>query len=108
MKMEVMIDGVAYPCYPTMGALVRVERVLGYVPEQFSTLGENCAYLYGCVASASAREKREFGLSFDEFCDSVDIEEMTRWMEVVRQLSAADEARQTDAVEQKKSKPSRR
>lgn len=80
-KFEITIDGVAYPCRPTMGAMLRFKRETGKeLTEMDSTcVSELCTFLYCCVASASAAEGREFNLSLLEFADRIDPAQLIAW-----------------------------
>ena len=97
-RIEVIINGVAYPCSPTMGAMLRFKQETGREitemdPKSFTDL---CTYLWCCVVSASKREGRAFDLSliclFD-FTDNISPDEMNRGGEAVsteRQEGEAD------------------
>lgn len=81
-KIEVTINGVAYPCRPTMGAMLRFKRETGKEVTEIdaSSLEDLCAYLYCCVASASAADKIAFDMTFLEFADSLNPEDMNSWV----------------------------
>lgn len=79
-KMEVTVNGTAYPCRPTMGAMLRFKKETGKeVTDISGSLTDLCAYLYCCVASASAAEGVEFGMSLMEFADALDPADMAAW-----------------------------
>ena len=94
-RIEVIINGVAYPCSPTMGAMLRFKQETGREftemdPKSFTDL---CTYLWCCVVSASKREGRAFDLSLIDFADNISPDEMNRWSEAVsteRQEGEAD------------------
>lgn len=81
MKIEVNINGKAYPCRPTMGAMLRFKKETGKeVTElQNGNFSDLCAYLYCCVASACAADKVPFGMSLMDFADALSPEDMTAW-----------------------------
>ena len=89
-KVEVKINGVAYPCRPTMGAMLRYKKETGKEVTQITgnDVAEMCTYLYCCVASASAADKVPFDMSLMEFADSLDPEDMADW---VNQMNANSE-----------------
>ena len=89
-KIEVTINNVAYPCRPTMGAMLRFKKETGKeVTEMDATsFTELCTYLYCCVASASAADKVPFDMSLMDFADALSPEDMTAWANAV-QASAA-------------------
>lgn len=82
-KFEITIDGVAYPCRPTMGAMLRFKRETGKELTELDSksISEICTFLYCCVASASAAEGREFNLSLMEFADRIDPVQVNAWSE---------------------------
>ena len=80
-RIEITINGTAYPCSPTMGAMLRFKQETGREiteidPTSFTDL---CTYLWCCVASAAKREGKPFDLSLMEFADSIEPEEMAAW-----------------------------
>ena len=80
-RIEITINGQAYPCSPTMGAMLRFKQETGREiteidPTSFTDL---CTYLWCCVASAAKREGIPFDLSLMEFADSLTPEDMTEW-----------------------------
>lgn len=81
MAVEILINGVAYPCRPTMGAMLRFKRETG--KEVTEIVGDNlsdlCTYLYCCVCSASAADKVDFNMTLMEFADSINPEDMQAW-----------------------------
>jgi hypothetical protein len=101
MKVEVTINGKAYPCRPTMGAMLRFKKETGKeVTELTNTdITGLCTYLYCCVASACAADKVEFNMPLIDFADSLSPEDMQAW---AAQMQAAVTA-QTDGGAEKKS-----
>ena len=81
MKLEVVVNGVAYPCHPTMGAMLRFKKETGKEITEIKadSLTDLCTYLYCCVASASASAGKAFGMSLLEFADSLAPEDMQAW-----------------------------
>ena len=78
-----------------MGAMLRFKKETGReVTEIESTsLSDLCTYLWCCIVSACAAEKKEFGLSLMDFADSVTPEDMDEWTQsVTEQAGAGDEA----------------
>lgn len=93
-KIEINVNGTAYPCSPTMGAMLRFKRETGREiteidPSSFSDL---CTYLWCCVVSASKREGKEFGLSLMDFADAISPEDMAAWNEAVTAGQTNDDA----------------
>lgn len=84
-RIEITINGTAYPCSPTMGAMLRFKQETGREiteidPTSFSDL---CTYLWCCVASGAKREGKPFDLSLMEFADCMTPEDMTEWNEAI-------------------------
>ena len=78
MKVKITIGGKEYPCRVTMGALLRFKRATGH---DVSTLNDGdveelLTLLWLCVVSACKADGVEFGLTLDEFADSLDAQEM--------------------------------
>lgn len=90
---EVTIDGRAYPCRMTMGAMLRYRRLTG---KEVSELGDGsvsdlATLLYCCTASACSADGVEFGLSLDEFCDRIGPEDMERMSAGIREEPSGDD-----------------
>lgn len=90
-RIEISINGTAYPCSPTMGAMLRFKHETGREiteidPASFSDL---CTYLWCCVASAAKREGKPFDMSLMDFADSLTPEDMAAWNEAVISASAS-------------------
>ncbi len=94
-KIEILIDGKAYPCRQTMGAMLRYKKETGKeVTELGDNLSDMCAYLYCCVASASKHDGKEFDMSLLDFADSLTPEDINVWV-----ASISGNTAQTDDVE---------
>lgn len=80
-KIEVTINGVTYPCRPTMGAMLRFKKETGKEITEISdkSFTDLCTYLYCCVVSASAADKVDFSMSLMEFADALNPEDMQAW-----------------------------
>lgn len=80
-KVEVLINGVAYPCRPTMGAMLRFKKETGKEITEISSTGfsDLCTYLYCCVASASAADGVPFDMDLLTFADALSPEQMNDW-----------------------------
>lgn len=82
-KIEVTVNGVSYPCRPTMGAMLRFKKETGKEITEIKgdSFSDQCVYLYCCVASASAADGIEFRMSLMEFADALEPEIMNAWAE---------------------------
>ena len=80
-KIEVTINGKAYPCSQTMGAMLRFKEQTGKEITEMdaASFNDQVTFLWCCVESACAREKIPFDLSLMEFADSIEPEEMAAW-----------------------------
>lgn len=99
-NINVTIDGEAYPCRPTMGAMLRFRQETGREvtemdPSSFSDL---CTYLWCCIVSACRKEKRAFDMSLMDFADSIEPSDMVGWSE---SIMSTDVAHEGDAAEKK-------
>lgn len=84
-RIEITVNGTAYPCSPTMGAMLRFKQETGREITEIdpTSLTDLCTYLWCCVASAAKRENKKFDLSLMEFADSIDPDDMKRWNEAI-------------------------
>lgn len=80
-KIEVIVNGKAYPCRQTMGAMLRFKQETGkeVTDIEAGSLTELCTFLWCCVVSACKSDGVEFGLSLMEFADSIGPDEMQKW-----------------------------
>lgn len=100
-RIEIIVNGEAYPCSPSMGAMLRFKQETGKEiteidPTSFSEL---CTYLWCCVASAAKREGKAFNLSLMDFADNLTPEDMEAWNKSI----TADASGNPDAPSEKKS-----
>lgn len=96
-KVEITINGVAYPCRTTMGAMLRFKRetgreVMDITEWAFSDL---CAFLWCCVSSASKADGKNFDLSLMDFADNITPDELEAWAQSIK---AKQEAENKDAA----------
>lgn len=85
-KVEVIINGVTYPCRPTMGAMLRFKHETGKEVTEIDerSLSELCTYLYCCVVSACAADKVGFDMPLMDFADAITPEDLNAWAESVK------------------------
>lgn len=98
-KVEVTINGVTYPCRPTMGAMLRFKKETGKEITEITdkSFTDLCTYLYCCVVSASAADKINFSMSLLEFADALNPEDMEAWAAKMQENSTVN----ADEVEKK-------
>lgn len=83
-KIEIKIDGKAYPCRQTMGAMLRFKQESGKEVTQISdSVSDMCTYLYCCVVSACKKDDVPFDMSLMEFADSLAPDYLNQWTEAV-------------------------
>ena len=94
-KIEVTINGKAYPCRQTMGAMLRFKQETGKeVTEITGELSEMCTFLWCCIVSACKADGVDFDLSLMDFADSLTPEEMEVWTKSVDEENKAAEKQQ--------------
>lgn len=103
-RIEIQINGEAYPCSLTMGAMLRFKQETGREITEIDTasFSDLCTYLWCCVISASKREGRRFGMTLMEFADSIDPADMEQWTKSLEvQNGAGDSEGETEEQEKK-------
>lgn len=97
-KIEVTINGKAYPCRQTMGAMLRFKQEAGKeITEIDGGLSDMCTFLWCCVVSACKVDGVQFDMSLLEFADSLTPDEMQGWSE-----SVSEKAEDTGEGEKKR------
>lgn len=99
-RIEITVNGEAYPCNPSMGAMLRFKQETGKEiteidPTSFSEL---CTYLWCCVVSGAKREGKPFNLSLMDFADNLTPEDMGEWNKTI----TAEISGMTDPAGEKK------
>ena len=92
-KIEVTINGVAYPCRWTMGAMLLFKQQTGreattVTPEAVSDM---ITLIWCCIKSASRHERIDFNLSLEDFADGITPDEATTMFSVLGSDDAQDE-----------------
>lgn len=92
-KIEIEINGQHYPCYQTMGALLRFRKETGKEATEIDAASptEICTFLYCCVVSACKREERPFTLSLEEFADALTVDDMIDASTSIQEGEGSDE-----------------
>lgn len=80
-KVEVLINGIAYPCRPTMGAMIRFERETGKKSNVIDggSMEDIVTYFYYCVVSACSADKVDFNMSLLDFADALSPDDLLAW-----------------------------
>lgn len=73
-KKVITINGKGYPCRVTMGALLRFKHESGHDVSDLKTndLSDLALFMWCCTSSACNADGVEFGMSFDQFADSLE------------------------------------
>ena len=84
-RIEININGTAYPCSPTMGAMLRFKQETGreITEIEANSFTDLCTYLWCCVVSAAKREGKTFDMSLMDFADNLTPDDMAAWNEAV-------------------------
>ena len=103
-KVEITINGVAYPCRQTMGAMLRFKQETGKEATEIDpgSFSDICTYLWCCVKSASKADGIDFNLSLMDFADNVTPEEATEWAEANKEQSDGENTENSKTPEEKK------
>lgn len=103
-KVEITINGVAYPCRQTMGAMLRFKQETGKEVTEIDSgsFSDLCTYLWCCVKSASKADGLDFNLSLMDFADNVTPEEATEWVEANKEQSDGKNTENSETPEEKK------
>lgn len=104
---NIEINGEKYPCYPTMGAMLRFKQETGKeITEMDSgSLSDLCAYLWCCVVSACKREKKSFTLSLMDFADNLDLSDLMHWNGAITAETERTSAPEDDGEKKRPSQP---
>lgn len=105
-QITININGEAYPCRPTMGAMLRFKQETGKEITQIdpSSFTELCTYLWCCIVSASKKEGKAFNLSLMDFADSIEPDEMQEWSDALNAEAAQAEKEENNTAAGKKKK----
>ena len=107
MAVTITINGQAYPCRQTMGAMLRFRRETGREVTQMGAdaLSDMAVYLWCCVRSACQADGVAFDMDLMAFLDSLAPEDLTRWSEQAGgENGGGDEDESADDKAQKKSR----
>lgn len=82
---SITINGTAYPCTPSGGAMLRFKRETGKEISELrgDSISEMITYLWCCVAAACKREGKPFDYSLMDFADMLTMDEMAAWQQSI-------------------------
>ena len=88
-KIEVVINGKAYPCRQTMGAMLRFKKETGKeVTDIVDSPTDMLAFLYCCTQSACAHDGVAFDMDLMAFADSITPDDLNQWTNAVNGATA--------------------
>ena len=89
-KIEIRINGKAYPCRQTMGAMLRFKHKTGKDVTEISgnNVSDLCTFLWCCVASACKADGVDFDMELMDFADSISPEDLMEWSNANVETSA--------------------
>lgn len=104
-NVEITVNGKAFPCRQTMGAMLRFKQETGKEITEIEqgSFSDICTFLWCCVVSACKHDGIEFNLSLMDFADSISPEDMEKWNNDVQ----GDAENADDAESQQDEKKSR-
>ena len=105
-RIDVMINGKAYPCRQTMGAMLRFKKETGKeVTEISDSATDMLTFLYCCTQSACAHDGIKFDLELMDFADSITPEDLNQWTAAINSTAELmpDDDEATSAGDEKKS-----
>lgn len=82
---KITINGKAYPCRVTMGAMVRFKRESGKDISEISQsdMAELVLFIWCCAVSACNADDVAFDYTFEKFADSLDPENLAGFYESI-------------------------
>lgn len=88
-RIEIIVNGKAYPCSPTAGAMLRFKEQTGREVTEIdsSSFTDLLTYLWCCVVAASKREGIDFGMSLMDFADNLTPDDMAEWSQLISEPS---------------------
>ena len=89
---EITIRDKAYPCRVTMGSILRFKRETGkeLSDAKSRSVEDSIVFIWCCVKSACNADKVEFALSLDDFADSLDPEDMEKFLSDIQNDAPTD------------------
>lgn len=99
------MNGKAFPCRQTMGAMLRFKQETGKEITEIEqgSFSDICTFLWCCVVSACKHDGIDFNMSLMDFADSISPEDMEKWNKDVQGEETADDA-EDNAESEKKSR----
>lgn len=92
-KIEITINGEAYPCRQTMGAMLRFKRETGREITEAAEgqVSDIITLLWCCIVSTCNAEGKAFPYDLLAFADNVDVETAMAWAAAIQGEPAEDD-----------------
>lgn len=87
-KLIINIDGIDYPAYQSMGAMLHFKEQTGKEVNEITGISDSIIWLWCCVKSASAKTDNPLLMDCQEFADSLSFEVLTQWNKAQQVLEA--------------------
>lgn len=103
-KIILTIEGVDYPCRPSMGAFKTFREETGKEAMEVLTGGSVVdfgIFLWACTQSGARHEKREFPYTLEEFMDMATPDEIAVWMNKINEASEGEATSETGSKKKK-------
>lgn len=80
-RIEITINGKAYPCQQTAGAMLRFKEVAGKEITEMDprSISDLIRFLWCCIAGACKREGISFDYSLMDFADAIGPDDLASW-----------------------------
>ena len=95
-KITIKVYDKEYPCYPTRGAAVKFKELTGHDMEDMKGSADVASYVYCCAKSACKREKTNFDIQFDDFCDGVLLEDLNAFNAQMAEANGESDSKKKD------------
>lgn len=104
-KIEIVINGEAYPCQQTMGAMLRFKNETGREVTEIKndSFSDMSTLLWCCIVSACKHEGKKFDMSLMDFADSISISDVIEWAKVINAKADISGDEYVEVKDEKKS-----
>ena len=93
-RVEITIDGQAYPCRMTMGAMLLFKQQTGREATSITTdaISDLVTIIWCCIKSASRHERIDFDLTLEDFADGITPDEAETMFSVLSDGDTPEES----------------
>ena len=99
-KVEITINGTAYPCRVTMGAMLLFKQETGRKATSIKgdSLSDLITFIWCCIKSACRHDRITFDISLDDFADGITPDEATVMFSVLNDGEDGGEKKRRSTV----------